>query len=52
MWKIDSLYFNNVCISWNKALRIIVKHSTYNTHIGVRTNIKPATYLINSAQLF
>ena len=31
MWKINSLYFKNVCICWNKAVRRIV-NVLYTTH--------------------
>ena len=31
IWKINSLYFNNVCICWNKAVRRLV-NIPYTTH--------------------
>ena len=53
MWKINSLYFKNVCICWNKAIRRIVPYTLHNWMLGpilIQTHI--STQLIKRCTRF
>ena len=44
MWKINSLYFKNVCTCWNKAIRRTVK-VLYTTHTWMLAPILNKTHI-------